>query len=68
MIDVDDDGNRDSVRFKQLLEGINCFKKQVEKDSKHIELQDQEFIAKILVGALCDIALHMMKTKLLCRS
>ena len=67
LIDVKDDGNRDSVRFKQLLEGINCFKKQVEKDSKRIELQDQEFIAKILVGALCDIALHMMETKLLCK-
>ena len=64
-MEVKGDGNRDSVRFKQLLEGIDCFKKQVEKDPKRIKLQDQEFIAKVLEDAPCDIALHMMENKLL---
>lgn len=65
MVDVKGDGKRDSVRFKQLLEGIDCFKKQVEKDPKRIKLQDQEFIAKVFEDVPCDIALHMMENKLL---
>ena len=38
LMDIKDDGTRDRAKIKQVVEGIDCFKKQIEKDPKRIKL------------------------------
>ena len=38
LMDIKDDGTRDRVKIKQVVEGIDRFKKEVEKDPKRIKM------------------------------